>query len=110
MADESRIERAIRRIADERRPTGDALPARPPAQPIPVARGVGAPDSVPASSKSGIASPLTEPSYAARAFHPERTIKSSDGIFSLRVRPVASVRMHDATGAVVVLNFAAPPA
>jgi hypothetical protein len=56
----------------------------------------------------GIASPLTEPSYAAREFHPEKSLKSSDGLFVWEFAAVKKVVMTDANGEPVVQIFAEP--
>lgn len=43
------------------------------------------------ASTSGAGANLVEVSYAARTYWPERTIYSSDGSISMRVRPVKGV-------------------
>lgn len=57
----------------------------------------------------GIASPLDEPSYAAREFHPSKTLWTSDGYFSWEVKPPKKIVQVDANGAEVVQQFAAQP-
>lgn len=57
----------------------------------------------------GIASPLTETSYAAREFHPAQTLWTSDGYFAWEVKPPKKIVQTDANGAEVVQQFAAQP-
>lgn len=57
----------------------------------------------------GIASPLTEEDIAKREYYPDRLITSSDGLFTLVVKPIKAVYMRDASGATVELRFAEPP-
>lgn len=56
----------------------------------------------------GIASPLTEMSYAAREFHAERNITSTDGLVTIKLKPVKSITFSDATGNSAKLIFADP--
>jgi hypothetical protein len=58
-----------------------------------------------AATGGGIASPLTEPSYAAREWWPAGML-SSDGLFVLPA--VKSIDMVDADDAPVTFNYAAP--
>lgn len=58
---------------------------------------------------SGIASPITEASYAARTFYVDPVIiQSSDGIIYMEVFAVNTISMEDANGNPVVLDFKAP--
>ena len=57
----------------------------------------------------GIASPLTEDSYATREFHPAQTLWTSDGYFAWEVKPPKKIVQTDANGAEVVQQFAAQP-
>lgn len=59
-------------------------------------------------AKTGIASPLVETAYSAREFHDPTTITSTDGLFTLRIKPVKKIYMKDAGAADVVLEFKAP--
>lgn len=59
-------------------------------------------------SGGGIASPLDETAYADRTWHAEKIISSTDGLFSLRIKPVASIKFKDAAQADVVIQFKAP--
>jgi hypothetical protein len=60
------------------------------------------------STGAGIASPLTEGSYAAREFYASRYLTTYDGIFVMQVDPVKKVVMSDANSAEVVQIFAEP--
>ncbi len=59
-------------------------------------------------SASGIASPLVETSYAARTWHADTTINSSDGIFTLVIKPVKQVYFKDAVNADVEMEYKSP--
>lgn len=59
-------------------------------------------------SASGVASPLVETAYADRTWHPDMTINSSDGIFTLVIEPVKQVFFKDAVNADVVMEYKAP--
>ena len=61
-----------------------------------------------AGNKSGIASPLVETDYADREFHTAIMITSTDGLFTLRIKPVKKIYMTDATTSAVVLEFKSP--
>ena len=61
----------------------------------------------PGGSSAGIASPLTETSFAAREFH-ATAWKTSDGLFTLPA--IKKLTFTDADGNAVVINLAAPPA
>lgn len=56
----------------------------------------------------GIASPLTEGSYAAREFHPARYLSSSDGLFVWQFEPPKKIVMADANDEEVIQLFAVP--
>lgn len=57
-------------------------------------------------SKAGIASPLSESAYADRVFYPTTTLLSSDGVFVFEIKRLQTLKMNDATGKEVVLEFA----
>lgn len=61
-----------------------------------------------ASSVAGIASPLQEQDAATRAYFDSQLIESSDGLFTLRIRPLERLDMRDANGDEVVFRFKAP--
>lgn len=56
----------------------------------------------------GIASPLTEASYATREFHPARYLSSSDGLFVWQFEPPKKIVMADANDEEVIQLFAVP--
>ena len=70
-------------------------------------RGTGKPGD--GNGGSGIASPLTEPDYAARQYHPDLILTSSDGVFTIEVQPLAVLVLRDALGLPVRIQYAAPP-
>lgn len=60
-------------------------------------------------AKAGnIASPLTETAYADRTWHSDVTINSSDGIFTLVIKPIKKVFFKDANSADVVMEYKSP--
>lgn len=56
----------------------------------------------------GIASPLTEVSYNNRTYYDEYTVTSSDGLLTLKLKPIKQVKSVDANGAEVVQIYAEP--
>ena len=60
------------------------------------------------AATSGIASPLVETAYADRTFHANQTITSSDGLFTLVIKPVKTIRFKDAAARDVTIEFKAP--
>lgn len=59
-------------------------------------------------SVSGIASHLVETAYADRTWHSDKTINSTDGIFTLVIKPVKKVFFKDANSADVVMEYKSP--
>lgn len=66
---------------------------------------IAAPVTATESGGGSISSPLTE---TARTYHPEQTVMSSDGIFSIRVKAVATISFVDTASSPVVFNLADP--
>lgn len=64
--------------------------------------GVGKPGS--SAGTKGITSPLTEV-IGLRTYYDDRTVDSTDGMFQLVYRPLRTIAMKDATGAVFVFSF-----
>jgi hypothetical protein len=62
----------------------------------------------PITAGAGIASPLTEAAYADREYWAEKTITSSDGLLSFRIKPIKKIIQADANDAEVVQLFADP--
>lgn len=83
-----------------------ALPAGKPVSAIPERSGSALPGG---GGGQGIASPLTETDYAAREWYGEKAISSTDGIFTLKIKPVKKVTMADAQGNIAVFNYKSPP-
>lgn len=83
-----------------------ALPAGRPVSAIPSRSGT----AVPGGGTSGaIASPLTETDYADRTFWTTQNMTSTDGLFTLKIKPIKSVKFNDANLNEVVMNYQAPP-
>lgn len=61
------------------------------------------------NSTSAIASPLTETGYLMRTFYAERSIRSSDGLWAMKIKPVKSIQFTDARQDPVQINFADRP-
>jgi hypothetical protein len=64
---------------------------------------------------AGIASPLTEGIDAstgepARSYYGTQLKTSSDGLFTLPIKPIKTLNLTDANGAVVVIQLAEPKA
>lgn len=56
----------------------------------------------------GVASPFTEQSYAEREWYEEKTIYSSDGLLSFRVKAIKKLRQTDADDGEVLQLFKEP--
>jgi hypothetical protein len=83
-----------------------SLPAGKPVSAIPERSGSSVPSG---GSGQGIASPLTEVDYAVREWYTEAALTSTDGIFTIKLKPIKKITMTDALSNVVVLNFKGPP-
>lgn len=95
---------ALRRLAAKQRQQD--VQGRKEASPIPDSAGK-APNGVPKGSTSG-GGDLTEPSYAARQYHPRQTLRSTDGVLTFQFDPIKIVVMADANSTPVVWTFAEP--
>ncbi len=83
--------------------------ASPPAMKTRGAAGISRGSALPkGGSTSGIASPLVETAYANRTFHSNTTITSSDGLFTLIIKPVKTIKFKDAASRDVTIEFKAP--
>ncbi len=71
-------------------------------------RGTGKRVGIGTGTSTGIASPLTEPDYAAREYHPDQVVTSTDGVFTLEIAPLAAIELVDALGTPVRIEYAAP--
>lgn len=113
MSDSARLQTDLVRLVDQGRRPDKTLAPRAPAAAIPARAGAGRPSRPPGANDGvgvGIASPLTEQDYAARTWHGVRTITSTDGLFTMEYRCMASVTMLDANSQEVVLQFLNQPA
>lgn len=66
---------------------------------------LGGPES---GSASGIASPLVETAYSDRTFHTTINVASTDGLFTLKIKPVKKIKFKDAAGRDVLIEYKAP--
>lgn len=57
---------------------------------------------------AGIASPLTEPDYDQREYYDTELKTSSDGLFTLPIKPIKKLVLQDANKAAVVIELADP--
>lgn len=85
---------------------GRTLNTVPAAAPIPAKSGIGKPAT---GGTGSIASPLTETAYADRQFHTNKTMTSSDGVFTLVWKPIKQMKFTDANNAEEIRNFADIP-
>ena len=85
-----------------------ALAKAAPLPSIGVRTGSSGPVDKSTGSGTGIASPLTEGDYSARTWHPERTVSSSEGLFVLVIKPVATMSFTDANNRPLVISYRAP--
>ena len=60
------------------------------------------------AATSGISSQLVETASDDRTFHANQTITSSDGLFTLVIKPVKTIRFKDAAARDVTIEFKAP--
>lgn len=111
MADSS-LSSYVRSISDgEAKPAAGAKigpPAPQGALPGKTGQGFGAAATAKKGGGGGIDSPLTETAVTDRTYHPDKTIKSSDGLFSLVIKPLRVVKFKDAGNADVQIIFAEP--
>lgn len=84
------------------------LPASRTPSTIPIRTGVSGPVATAAAAGGGINSPLTETAVANRVYWSNKTLTSSDGLFTLVIKPIKKIAMTDASAAAVDLFFANP--
>lgn len=60
------------------------------------------------NSGGGIASPLTETLYSVRTYHPETSVTSTDGVFTLNVKRIKTINFKDANNNAVQIELKAP--
>lgn len=99
-----------------RRLTEEANAAAKPVDPMKNRTAAGAAKSAalnnqgkPGGSGGGIASPLVEVNYAARTWHTEKVLVSTDGILAISIKPVKTVDFLDANSDPVQIEFKSPP-
>lgn len=86
------------------------LPAPEPVPAIPSRTGSSAPVPLPGTTGSGgIASPLTESSYAERVYYAAKNVTTTDGLFTMNVRHLQQISLLDANNAAVVMKFKDKP-
>lgn len=96
---------AVRALAAKETGWKEFLPKQ--ASPVPASAGK-ASNALPKAAAA--AGGLTEKNYAARKYHPRRTLKSTDGVITWLFDPIKSVEMTDAAGSTVTWTFAEPTA
>jgi len=109
VSDTRKLARDIKTLVGQPQ-TRKTLEAKDAATALGAATGAGKPKlggSAGSGGASGIASPLTEPSYEARTWHEFKTVTSPDGIWAFRVQAVESITMMDAYDMEVVFIYAA---
>jgi hypothetical protein len=95
---------AIRRLTEN--PGLEPLPMPQPRGAAPRVVAAATPPSVAVAPEGGgIASPLNE---TARTYYAERTVTTTDGLLTVRVRPIQTMSFADANGDPVAFNFADP--
>lgn len=87
---------------DTRLPGAAALPG------IPARTGTAGPQSA-GTGTGGIASPLVETSYTDRQWFSDRSIVSSDGLFTMRVRAIKVIKLTDANANAVEIQYKEAP-
>lgn len=60
------------------------------------------------AASGGIASPLVETAYTNRTFHSTVNITSTDGLFTLKIKPVKEIKFLDSNQRPVTIEFKAP--
>jgi len=110
VTDTQRLQKNIKALVGKPAPA-KTLAARDAAAPLPTAVGAAKP-KLAGSQASGtggsIASPLTEPDSSAREYHPAVNLSSTDGLFTIVVRPIKKVVMQDANTRPVTIEYDTP--
>lgn len=84
----------------------ESLPAVKPVSDIPARSGIGRPGG--SGDGGGVAGPLTEAQASDRTLWAERNIPSSDGLLTLKVKPIKQIKLYDANAAELLVNYADP--
>jgi len=105
----SETKKALNKLIDRESTWYTKLDETAPATPIPASRGVGRPAAGnSAAAGGGISSPLKEKAYSDRTYYEDYSLETSDGIFTLIVKPVKTLTFYDAAGEKVVFEFEEP--
>lgn len=110
MSETERLAQDIAALAGNT-PTRKTLAGRTAASPLPAVVASAKPSlpgSQGTSGAGGIASPLVETTYGDRTFHDAVTFGAPNGMFTVVVRPLASLSQQDAGGRPVLQQFDAP--
>lgn len=99
-------EQLQRELARLQTPESAAKPLPAPTTPAPIADKTALAKNTPNPGSSGISSPLTETSLAARTYHAGKTITTSDGLFAWPA--VKEMSFTDADGRAVKIVMASP--
>jgi hypothetical protein len=102
------LKESANRLVVTRKPR-TALPAPVVRAPIEAVVGFAEPQQPAApSGVSGIASPLTETAFEQREYWAEQSITTSDGIFTLNIKRVKTIKFKDSRNAAVQLSLKQP--
>ncbi len=103
----SRYIRALAELKNGGTRENKTLPSAPSAAEIPARTGSSA--RVATGTGTGtIGALLVETAYADRTFHDAVNISSTDGLFTLKILPVKTVKFADTSANIVVLEYKAP--
>lgn len=100
-------------LTEEWRRLSEAAAVTPPETPpargkAEAVRSAAVPASAAKQSGGGVASPLTETSFASRVYWPTVTVQSTDGFITYQIQPIRKVFFTDASASPVELNYAQP--
>ena len=106
----SQLKTSLAKLAGESKAWNERIKTLPDRKPIPAQTGIGKPPAATsgATAGGGIASPLTETSYADRQYHDEVTWQTTDGLFVVVVKPIKKLKFTDANGAAVEMILKQP--
>lgn len=97
-----------------RRLTEDAQAPAQPVEPMKNRSAAGAAKSAALNNNGkpgtggGIASPLTEVSFASRTYWADKNYTSTDGLITLVLKPIKRVSLLDANGESVLIDYKSP--
>lgn len=108
MAD-SELQKAINKLVEQKPGSKKELGTLQSAQPIGPAKGTGKGAASSTGGATALASPVTEGLYSTRTFHPTLSLLSSDGLFTIQLKPVKNIVMLDANSNPITFVYATPP-